>query len=105
MPFRTATPARPTRSNMSDEDHEEAPEYPRPPLDSAENVASVKTASEIAGQLWSDGEYAMAREYYNKLKLLDLGRIQAHVHATDDGVDDYKRWRACGLGCGRGRAA
>ena len=79
---------------MSDEDHEEAPEYPRPPLDSAENVASVKTASEIAGQLWSDGEYAMAREYYNKLKLLDLGRIQAHVHATDDGVDDYKRWLA-----------
>ena len=79
---------------MSDEEHEAAPEYPRLPLDSAENVASVRTATEIAGQLWSDEKYAMARENYSMLKLLDLSRIQAHVHATDDGIDDYKRWLA-----------
>ena len=79
---------------MSDEDHEGQFEEPRPLLASAENVASVKTASEIAGRLYGDGEYAMAREYYNKLKLLDLSRIQAYAHVTDDGVDDYKRWLA-----------
>ena len=79
---------------MSDADSDAAPEYPRPPLDSAETVASVKAMGDVADQLYGGGELSMAREYYNKLKLLDLSRIQAYVHATDDGIDDYKRWLA-----------
>ncbi len=46
------------------------------------------------GRLFGNGEIEMIHSYYEQLALLDFGRIQAHVHATDDGVDDYKRWLA-----------
>ena len=36
----------------------------------------------------------MARYLYQLLLVVDFSRIQAKVHATDDGVDDYKKYLA-----------
>ena len=79
---------------MSDEHRPEADGEPRPLMASAETVASVKAMGGIANRLYGEEEISMAEDYYIKLKLLDLSRIQAHAHATDDGIDDYKRWLA-----------
>ena len=49
-------------------------------------------------ELYSEGEIEMMHLYYKKLALLDFSRIQAHAHATNDGVDDYKKWLAIRAG-------
>lgn len=49
-------------------------------------------------ELYSEGEIEMMHLYYKKLALLDFSRIQARARATDDGVDDYKKWLAIRAG-------
>ena len=47
---------------------------------------------------WDEGAIARVKDFYNRLKFIDLSPVQAKAYATDAGVKDYKKFLALRAG-------